>query len=154
MSIDNQSPASETSEVGKITADLPLQEVIGRAHKLLGASGGATPLRFCFQWADIAFTVTPARSGAPAGTLAVEAFMGRLPYTAENAFARSAALKLTTPKKPGLPGRLRIDRRGLVHLIMETGATEAEGLAGILKEVTYLLLGNATQLKQLRGLLA
>jgi hypothetical protein len=123
---------------------------------LLDAGGGAMPKRFCFQWEDIAFTVTPAEiHGEAPGprAVSVEAFLGRLPYTAEDAAARSAALKLATPDAPGIPGQIKIDRIGTVRLAMETGPVEAIGLADVLKEVTVLVVKSASQLRHLRSLL-
>lgn len=155
MAMDNQAASSPAAQQARISDSLPLREAIDRASKLLDASGRAMPQRFCFQWQNIDFTVTPAEPHG-AGPAMVEARLGRLPYTAEDAAARGAALKLATPDAadaPRLPGRLQIDRRGVVRLVMETAPVETGGLAAMLKEVTLLVIMNASQLKRLRRLL-
>lgn len=85
--------------------------------------------------------------------MVIEASLGRLPYTAQDAMARSSALKLTGPNAERLPGRITIDKAGLVRLIMEIGPIKAEGIAALLKAVTCEVLKTAASLKKLRGLL-
>ncbi len=158
MALDNQAANSPAAQVAQISGDLPLREAIERAGRLLDASDRAMPQRFCFQWQNIDFTVTPAGPHG-AGPAMIEARLGHLPYSAEDAAARGAALKLAapdapdTPHAPRLPGRLQIDRHGVVRLVMETAPIETAGLAAMLKEVTLLVLLNAGQLKRLRRLL-
>lgn len=83
----------------------------------------------------------------------IEARLGRLPYTAEDAAARRGALELAGPADKNLPGRMTIDKNGAVRLAMEIGPLKAAGMASLLKEVTGHILKSAGRLKQLRGLL-
>lgn len=136
-----------------ISPDIPLQEVIGRANRLLGDGGHAMPGRFGFQWQNIDFTVTPADPDASAGSVTIEACLGHLPFTAQDAAARNSALDLTGSPAGELPGRMTIDKSGVVRLVMEIEPTATVGLASLLKEVTYKVLKSADRLKQLRGLL-
>lgn len=133
--------------------DLSLQEVIGKANRLLGTAGPVTPERFFFQWENIDFTVTSAEPGASSGSANLEACLGRLPFTAQDAAARSSALDLNGSPTGGLPGRMTIDKSGMVRLVMEIEPTAAEGMASLLKAATCKVLKASGRLKQLRGLL-
>lgn len=132
---------------------MALGELLDRAEQLLGAGGQAMPRRFDFVWQNIAFSVTPEQPVAAKSAVKIEACLGRLPYTAQDAAARSSAMKLANPDPLDLPGRLRIDRDGRVHLVMRTGPVEVEGLAGLLKAVAFRVLKATARLKQLRSLL-
>lgn len=153
MSNDGQSAIFAAKPATESSADLPLQEVISRANKLLGAGGRAIPKRFNFEWQNITFRVVLAQPDAELSAVIIEACLGRLPYTAQDAPARNTALKLVSASPRDVPGRLRIDRTGMVHLVMETEPVKVEGLAGLLKEVSYHVLGIADQLRRLRDLL-
>ena len=153
MTTDNLSIVSQDDQESDISVDLPLHEVIGRANRLLKANDRRAPGRFTFEWHDIAFTVTLEQPEAATTVVVIEACLGRLPFTAQDAAARNSAFGLANPGSGQIPGRLKIDQSGLVHLVMRTEPVEADGLAGLLKEVTCRVLENASRLKQLRALL-
>lgn len=150
---DSQPTTDQDPEATEPSLDLPLGEVIGRANRLLDTAGGAMPKRFEFNWQGIGFTVTPAEAGAPETLVVIEACLGRLPYTAQDATARSSALKFAAPGAEKLPGRITIDKAGLVRLVMEIGPIRAEGMAALLKAVTCQVLRTGASLKKLQGLL-
>lgn len=153
MKTGSQHISPQNGRHENLSPDLSLGAVIDRASRFLSRSGGELPQRFDFNWQDIAFTITPAGENAPANYVAIEARLGRLPFTAQDAAARHSALKLTGPATAKLPGRIMIDRAGNVRLVMEIGPVNAGGLASLLKEVAMEVLKTAERLKQLRGLL-
>lgn len=127
--------------------------MLSRADSLLRIGWRQMPDRFNFEWNKITFTVTPEEPDAAESIVKIEGCLGRLPYTAQDAAARNSALRLADLSPDNLPGRLRIDKDSRVYLVMRSEPIRADGLAGLLKEVTCMVLKAGERLKQLRGLL-
>lgn len=114
---DQPTPSESAAEVRQ---RLNLEDALSQANEALFDIKPGQPRRLDFTWRGVSFALAIKGDSEHRSHLFLNADLGRLPYTAENAEARSALIDVLSGREE-LPGAaLRLDARDRLILSSET----------------------------------
>lgn len=145
----NPTPSPISEQAPAITED-GLDGVIGRANRLLDGHGGALPTRLNFGWRGMDFKVERKQLPTGAQFISVEAVLGRLPYSAENAAARIMIQDMARNSIGRGGGRIfRIGQEGRVLFRISHQEEDFDSLPTMLKRISLRMIEVSDKLEQI-----
>lgn len=116
--MSDQPTSSESAAEARL--QINLEDALSRANEALFDIKPGQPRRLDFTWRGVSFALAIEGDSDHQSHLSLNADLGLLPYTAENAEARGALLEVLADRE-GLPGAaLRVDAQGRLFLTSET----------------------------------